>query len=146
MSNRASGVLYWGIPYNADELEQIHPYDADGASGANKLSELAWTRRDATMPRAPSEDEGDATWDAWRDHLEAWEAEQCDVGLAGYCDNSEASYVFVIASRLEAQWSQMLAVESLTVPPEWYPRLRTYCEALGLPWCEPGWYLTSYYG
>ncbi len=145
MGMSSEGILFWGVWFENGELEAAGIEDL-----GDKAYELNKKLRNEAAPQPakgepPHEYKGPA-WDEWRARVKECEARSCDVRSAGHCNNSYATYVYVVASRLRAEWSQMLAVESLQVPPEWEPRLIGFCAALNLPHKQAQWWLTSSYG
>lgn len=151
MSTSAEGILFWGVHYGADDLEKWFPEDATGDSGHSLLANRAWEleqqQRPPEPPLGPPNSEYDTpAWDEWRQRVARIESAGCDLRRAGHYDSSQASYVYVRASRQRAEWSEVVPIASLAVPPEWRASLLAYLEALGLPPREPGWFLTSYYG
>lgn len=154
MGQSAEGVVFYGVVYSNDELDEIFPDAEDGESGADLLHAKAYRYlagkrdRDVSQPASPdgSQYYGTPEWDAWRERITAWVKLQCQTRRAGYSDNSEASYLYVSESYVSAEWSDTVLLKALVAEDEWESRLREYCDAVGLPWKEPGWYLTSHYG
>lgn len=157
MGADAEGILFWGVWYSAEEVERAEDALADTGEATN-LSDIAWdiekVNRGRDCPEPGPEYPLDAersdpacarAWESWRERVREWERQQPEYRLAGHASHDGNAYVAVNASRRVAEWDDMLPVESLEVDPTWEPRLREYVAALGLPWKQPGWFITSRY-
>jgi hypothetical protein len=138
MGVSTDAILFWGITFEegADYLDDID----DRAEEAEEEDEA----REVPRP----EDRGDIRspeWEEWRGRFWAWKKEQPTVGR--HCSGDYPMYyVTVGGSERRASRGSAVEVTSLEVEPGWGPKLKAYCERLGLPWSEPKWWLVSYWG
>lgn len=139
--------LCWGIPYTNDELEEL------GEEFCSEIGDKQWDmhrqRLNAVLPEPAGKDYSSPEWEEWIEKRNAWELTQPDLRFRGHTDSEEPDpFLYMKASYKSAEWSEVLQIDAstLTVDPAWEPTLKEYCEALGLPWKQPGWFITAYYG
>lgn len=143
MGSDCEARLCWGIPYTREEL---------GEQFADQLFNRAWdlsqARLQAAVPKPEGVDQQSPEWEAWKQRRSAWEIGQPGLLRRGYADVAPGPLIYMRASDHSVKWDQVLTIEPgmLKVDPDWEPVLWEYCETLGLPWKQPGWFLSAYYG
>jgi hypothetical protein len=155
MSRRAYGILFYGIPYESgewkisekDSEEDLGPCDIVWRylkqKGENECPAPGFFYRSDLAEQDPAYKQ---EWEDYFKRKKVWDAKQCNVNKAGFSDG-DTYYLYIEASYRKSMWGEMVTIENLLARDlEWDLKLRECVEALGLPWKEPGWYLTSYYG
>lgn len=155
MGMTAEGVLYYGFPLrNSAERGESDEDESTLMDRAYK-HEMETRARECPEPgeydhkREKTDEAWGKTWQEWREKLKEWERRFCDVHRAGYADQEGAVYVCFNGSVKTAEWDEMVPISTemlLIDTMECNKRLKDYCDALGIPWQTPDWYLTSYYG
>jgi hypothetical protein len=142
MGNSAEAILFWGFPLGEDESE-------DGGEG-DLLDEWEDKIAEAAGHPEPTEPYGEATKPAYRAY---WDARHAAVKAAGVmidrfgCGSDYSQLLIGVTSTFKtADWSKCAPVSPLLLNAGDEGKLRKACEALGIPWQEPKWYLTAYYG
>ncbi len=134
MGNSATAKMFWGFPIDSDSEDKERVRDWEEKYTAAK-----------GCP-APAGEFNRDTYRAWLDKKQPlMKAAGCDVGSHGY--EYEDDYVCIAASEVSVEWGEARRLDSLyVVQPEWEAKLKDFCEALGLTYQEPGWYLVVHYG
>lgn len=143
MGQEAQARLCWGIKYTNEELGER----------AETLSDDSWALLVNTQNELyPSPDHNNYYSPEWQEcsaKRDAWKKTQPDLEYRGWVDSSEADpFVYMTPSYKSVSWTDCIDIDAdtLTVDPSWEATLREYCEDLNLPWKQPGWFISAYYG
>lgn len=135
-----SGIVFWGfvIP---DDVEL--PWEAHDAA--------QWQDHFATVmelkPPEVAYEGNEEEYHTYYDQMQAAVVEAgCEVDATGDHEWAERPrFVHVTAGQIYASAPQVEPLDAgrLEVKPEWNAKLKSFCELMGIPFQEPGWYLTS---
>ena len=148
MGMSPSGILFYGIWYTQEEVDEGVDWSekAENIFLAHRDNECPMPEKDYDLERGRRDSKYESPWIAWRKQVVEWDKEQCMLDYAGHCDFDGNLYIYVVGSRKEADWDEMVPVRNLVHQwSSWDGKLKKFAEELGLPWKEPGWYLTSRY-
>lgn len=134
MSTSTDGILFWGIHFDEGEFEPGWEWEDAYAATKGVIK--------PTAPYEGNENIYSAYWAAKRD---AVESAGCLVDA--HCSGEYPMfYVAVKASQTVNRRGYPEEIKSLEVGADWEAKLRAFCEALGVPWSQPKWWLVSYWG
>lgn len=154
MGQRSYGILFYGIPYESGEWK-ISEKDSEEDLGPRDIMWRYLKRKGENECPAPGffyrsdlAEQDSVYKQEWEDYFKrkkVWDTKQCNVNKAGFSD-ADSYYLYIEASYRKSMWGEMVVIEDLVRDPVWDAKLKEYVEALGLPWKDPEWYLTSYFG
>lgn len=152
MGMSPEGIIYYGYYFSEEDEVDIpdvfsiarNRAEAKGAIPVDYSTEpKEWGPARAAW-REEHDDEIQAYYGAIR-------AEETAIGVdwavAGSYDFGN-HYVYIPASRITAEWSEMQALTDLIAEPDWALKLDSHLSEMGIakPQDGPRWYLTSLYG
>lgn len=152
MGSSANARLSYGIAYDLEEIPEAagEAWDvqdrADRVRAELQAAAVPRPALDFDHARARADPEYARPWDAWQAARDAWAAANVDTMSRGYSENAEGPVLYIGGSRKSAEWGEVVPVTDLAVGPDWDDKLREFVTRLGLPWKQPGWVLTAYYG
>lgn len=145
MGTSTDAILFWGIAYKEDELleDDVDLYDR-------------WEERYCATQGLPDpgeiSDEEYAKPGVRERHLEYLSKKEAllrelAVELDTHCSAEyPIPFVAIKEATVVTKRGYISEIGSLDVDPSWEPKLRAFCEVMGLPWKEPGWRQVAWWG
>jgi hypothetical protein len=107
--------------------------------------EETYIKEQGGLPRPEENNYRSPEWDEWRAKRHAMIAAcPVDTELIGY-DDYLATCVVIRESFAKAEWGEVVPLKTLETKAEWEQQLRDWCNMLGVPYRQPGWYVASLY-
>lgn len=130
MGISSDGIFFYGICFKDED----HPWRLASDEELKEMKE-----------KKSYSDETD--WEATYEVRTGKKASDSPVEIDIHCSFECSMYLVAIRETfVKAYRGDPQKAKTVLVKPEWGVQLRRFCETMGIPWQEPGWWVTSLYG